>query len=104
MALRRGHLNIDVPVSLGILALFGRSTYEILTHIGAGYLDSLAGLIFFLLVGKWFQQKAYHTISFDRDYKSYFPMATTVLRGDEETIVTLDQLDRGDQLLIDMVN
>ncbi|MBK8501211.1 MAG: heavy metal translocating P-type ATPase metal-binding domain-containing protein [Saprospiraceae bacterium] len=98
--LRRGHLNIDVPVSLGILALFGRSTYEIWTHTGAGYLDSLAGLIFFLLVGKWFQQKAYHTISFDRDYKSYFPMATTVLRGDLETVVTLDQLDRGDQLLI----
>lgn len=98
--LSQRHLNIDVPVSLGILALFGRSVYEILTHTGAGYLDSLAGLIFFLLVGKWFQQKAYHTISFDRDYKSYFPMATTVLREGEEVILTLDQLGKGDQLLI----
>lgn len=94
------HLNIDVPVSLGIMALFGRSVYEILSHTGAGYLDSLAGLIFFLLVGKWFQQKAYHTISFDRDYKSYFPMATTVLRGEEEVIQTLDQLEKGDLVLI----
>ncbi len=98
--LRQKHLNIDVPVSLGIIALFGRSLYEIMSHTGAGYLDSLAGLIFFLLIGKWFQQKAYHTISFDRDYKSYFPMATTVLKGDEEVILTLDQLEKGDHLLI----
>ncbi|MCB0687602.1 MAG: heavy metal translocating P-type ATPase metal-binding domain-containing protein [Saprospiraceae bacterium] len=98
--LKQGHLNIDVPVSLGILALFGRSVFEILSHTGAGYLDSLAGLIFFLLVGKWFQQKAYHTISFDRDYKSYFPMATTVVRDHGEEILTLDQLKKGDQLLI----
>jgi P-type Cu+ transporter len=98
--LKQRHLNIDVPVSLGILALFGRSVYEILTHTGAGYLDSLAGLIFFLLIGKWFQQKAYHTISFDRDYRSYFPMATTVLRDDQEVVLTLDQLEKGDHLLI----
>ena len=82
--LRRGHLNIDVPVSLGILALFGRSIFEILTHTGAGYLDSLAGLIFFLLIGKWFQQKAYYTISFDRDYKSYFPVAVTRIKENIE--------------------
>ncbi|MBK8556705.1 MAG: heavy metal translocating P-type ATPase [Lewinellaceae bacterium] len=70
--LKVGHLNIDVPLSLGILMLFGRSAYEILSGTGAGYLDSFAGLIFFLLTGKWFPQKTYHQLSFDRDYKSYF--------------------------------
>jgi len=98
--LRERHLNIDVPVSIGILALFGRSVYEILSHTGAGYLDSLSGLIFFLLVGKWFQQKAYHSISFDRDYKSYFPMAATVVRGRIETSVTLDDLKKGDRIRV----
>ena len=98
--LKQKHLNIDVPVSLGILALFSRSLFEILTHTGAGYLDSLAGLIFFLLVGKWFQQKTYAQISFDRDFKSYFPIACTVIRNGEELQLTLDRLQVGDTVLV----
>ena len=98
--LKQRHLNIDVPVSLGIIALFGRSTFEILSQTGTGYLDSLAGLIFFLLVGKWFQKKAYHTISFDRDYKSYFPMAATAIRNGEEISMTLDEVIPNDELII----
>lgn len=98
--LRQRHLNIDVPVSLGILALFGRSVFEILSHTGAGYLDSLAGLIFFLLIGKWFQSKVYHSIAFDRDYRSYFPMVATVVQGDQEQSRTLDHLEVGDTILV----
>jgi Cu+-exporting ATPase len=98
--LRQKHLNIDLPVSLGIAALFLRSAYEILSHTGAGYLDSLAGLIFFLLIGKWFQQKTYAQISFDRDFKSYFPIACTVLKNDQEIQLTLDKLQIGDIVLI----
>ena len=97
---RQKHLNIDFPVSLGILALFLRSLYEILSHTGAGYLDSLAGLIFFLLIGKWFQQKTYAQISFDRDFKSYFPIACTVLKESEEVQMTLDRLQIGDIVLV----
>ncbi|CAN5384544.1 heavy metal translocating P-type ATPase metal-binding domain-containing protein [soil metagenome] len=73
-------LNIDVPIAAGLLALFLRSTYEILTHQGPGYLDSLTGLVFFLLIGRWFQNKTYETLAFDRDYTAYFPLA--VLRKD----------------------
>ncbi|MCF8245987.1 MAG: heavy metal translocating P-type ATPase metal-binding domain-containing protein [Saprospiraceae bacterium] len=77
--LRTRQLSIDVPLALGILVLYFRSAFEIATSSGAGYMDSLAGLVFFLLVGKWFQQMTYHRISFDRDYKSYFPVAATRL-------------------------
>ncbi|MGA9270369.1 MAG: heavy metal translocating P-type ATPase metal-binding domain-containing protein, partial [Lutimonas sp.] len=52
--LKHGILNIDVPISLGILVLFFRSTYEVVTGTGQGYFDSLTGLIFFLLLGKIF--------------------------------------------------
>lgn len=68
-------INLDVPISLGILALWIRSTYEITALGGGGYMDSLAALVFFLLVGKWFQQKTYDSLSFERDYKSYFPVS-----------------------------
>ena len=95
-----GQLNIDVPVSIGILALFGRSTYEILSHSGAGYLDSMAGLIFFLLIGKWFQQATYHTLSFERDYKSYFPIAALVKQKKQWRSVPLNKIKIGDILLL----
>ncbi|MEO1258579.1 MAG: heavy metal translocating P-type ATPase metal-binding domain-containing protein [Bacteroidota bacterium] len=98
--LQKKILNIDVPISLGILTLFSRSIFEIITHTGAGYLDSLAGLVFFLLIGKWFQQKTYHQLSFERDYKSYFPIAATVFKNNKESSVALNQLNIGDTVII----
>lgn len=98
--LKHRHLNIDVPISLGILALFFRSAYEIIAGIGPGYLDSLAGLIFFLLIGRWFQQATYSRISFDRDFKSYFPIACTVIRNENETQLSLDKLQAKDRVLV----
>ncbi|MCP3931333.1 MAG: HAD-IC family P-type ATPase [Bacteroidetes bacterium] len=100
MGLKQGTLNIDVPISLGILSLFGRSAFEILTHTGAGYMDSLAGLVFFLLIGKWFQQKTHHTLSFERDYKSYFPIAATRRNGNKEESIALNKIDIGDTIII----
>ena len=72
-------INIDVPIALGIAVLFIRSTLEIILNTGTGFFDSLAGLVFFLLLGKFFQQKTYAYLSFERDYKSYFPLAVTQL-------------------------
>ncbi len=81
LSLQKGQLNIDVPISIGILTLFLRSIFEILSGAGAGYLDSLAGLVFFLLIGKWFQQITFNHLSFERDYKSYFPIAALLKNG-----------------------
>lgn len=100
LSLVQKHPNIDVPISLGMLALFGRSAFEILTQSGAGYLDSLAGLVFFLLIGKWFQQKTYDAISFDRDYAAYFPLACTQIVDERHTSVALHDLKVGDQILV----
>jgi len=63
--LKQKYINIDVPIAIGIIALFLRSLYEILSQSGPGYLDSLAGLLFFLLIGKWVQSRTYESLSFD---------------------------------------
>ena len=104
-ALRAQTINLDVPISIGIVALFGRSIYEILSHTGPGFMDSLAGLLFFLLIGKWFQSKTYQSLSFERDYKSYFPLAiqlkTINERNQPEIISTpVTNLKRGDQIVV----
>ncbi|MFM9074182.1 MAG: heavy metal translocating P-type ATPase metal-binding domain-containing protein, partial [Bacteroidota bacterium] len=46
-SLKRREINLDVPLSAGILALFFRSLADIIMATGPGYLDSFAGLIFF---------------------------------------------------------
>ena len=98
-ALSQRGVNLDVPISIGIMALFGRSVYEIVTMTGTGYMDSFTGLIFFLLIGKLVQQKTFHRLSFDRDYRSYLPIAVNVLNesGDEYS-VSLDKLEPNQQM------
>lgn len=98
--LRSKILNIDVPIALGILVLFVRSTIEIIFDLGAGFFDSLTGLVFFLLLGRFFQQKTYAYLSFERDYKSYFPIAVTKLDQGEESPIQVYDIQQGDRLLI----
>ncbi|WP_152287040.1 heavy metal translocating P-type ATPase [Flavicella marina] len=93
-------LNIDVPISLGILVLFVRSVIEIFFDLGQGYFDSLTGLVFFLLLGKFFQQRTYSFLSFERDYTSYFPIAVTRIKNDNETSIQIYDVKKGDRLLI----
>jgi Cu+-exporting ATPase len=100
-SLRTLNPGIDIPLALGIIVLYLRSAYEIIAGTGGGYMDSLAGLVFFLLIGKWFQQMTYHRISFDRDYRSYFPVsATRIAAAYQEEAVSLDKLDAGDTILV----
>ena len=91
--LRSGILNIDVPIAIGISVLFLRSTLDIVMDWGTGFFDSLAGLVFFLLLGKFFQQKTYSFLSFERDYKSYFPIAVTQLIKDDTALAKLSLRD-----------
>jgi P-type Cu+ transporter len=86
-------LSVDIPIALGIAALFFRSTFETLVNHKAGYWDSLAGLVLFLLVGKWVQQTTFSYLSFDRSYKSYFPLAVKVENGSFKNVKNLEKAD-----------
>ncbi|MHA3789466.1 heavy metal translocating P-type ATPase [Flavobacterium hauense] len=100
-SLRTKMLNIDVPIALGLVVMFVRSTVDILFDFGQGFFDSLTGLVFFMLLGKLFQQKTYNFLSFERDFKSYFPIAVTkiVSEGLEVSVPVYDVVP-GDRLLI----
>jgi P-type Cu+ transporter len=96
----RGNIVIDLPVALGIITLFLRSSYEIFTFSGSGYLDSLAGLVFFLLIGRWYQEKTYRALSFERNYTSYFPVAVAKITENTEDYIPLSKLKTGDRIRI----
>ena len=93
---RQKQINIDVPIAAGLLALFFRSAYDIITATGPGYLDSFTGLVFFLLIGRWFQSKTYESLAFNRDFKAYFPLAVNRLTNDEWKPVVIYKLNRND--------
>lgn len=96
----KGNINIDLPVAIGIITLFIRSLFDILSGYGPGFIDSLSGLVFFLLIGKWYQNKTYRTLSFERDYRSYFPIAVLKKRKDSEEYVPLNTLQKGDRIIV----
>ncbi len=99
-AIRSRSINLDVPITLGILALYAQSTYQIFTQQGPGYMDSFAGFIFFLLIGKWFQNRTYQSLSFDRDYSSYFPVAIHRMSKNGTEIIPIEQLKQGDHIQV----
>ncbi len=98
--LRQRWLNIDAPIALAILVTFGRSLYEIVTHTGSGYLDSMSGIVFFMLIGRWFQNKSYDSFAFDRDYTSFFPLGVTVVQGSQEINKPLTEIVKGEVILV----
>ncbi len=97
---KQKQINIDVPIAAGLIALFSRSSYDIFTSTGSGYLDSFTGLVFFLLIGRWFQGKTYESLSFDRDFKSYFPLAVHKKIVDGWKPVIIYDLCKGDEVRI----
>jgi Cu+-exporting ATPase len=100
-SIRSKMLNIDIPIALGIIVMFVRSTFDIVMDYGSGFFDSLTGLIFFMLLGKMFQIKTYSFLSFERDFKSYFPIAITKINNDAtEESIPVYEIEKGNRLLI----
>ncbi|MGB3074764.1 MAG: HAD-IC family P-type ATPase, partial [Chitinophagales bacterium] len=99
-AARQKYFSIDLPIALGLAAMLIRSTYEIISGDGAGYFDSMTGLVFFLLAGRYFQELTYKNLSFERDYKSYFPIAATVKKNGIEISTPISNLKPGDKIII----
>jgi P-type Cu2+ transporter len=54
-ALRTHQLNMDVPISLGVLLALGMSLYETASHAPHAYFDSAVMLLFFLLCGRYLE-------------------------------------------------
>lgn len=99
-ALKNRVINIDIPMALGIFVLYARSVYEILTDYGAGYFDTLCGLVFFMLVGRFFQKRTYASLSYDRDYQSFYPIAVTKIENGETKDTLISEIKIGDRILV----
>jgi Cu+-exporting ATPase len=96
----RRMITIEFPLAIGLAALFFQSAFDVVTGASEGYFDSFAGLVFFLLCGRWFQHKSYDWLSFDRDYRAYFPLSTLRLENGVARDVPLTELRVGDRIRV----
>jgi P-type Cu+ transporter len=94
--LKNAYVNMDAPVSLAILATFVRSVVDVTFGFGTGYFDSMSGIVFFMLVGRYLQSRTHSSLTFDRDFKSYFPIAIDTLVKDSFVPKALPNLSAGD--------
>jgi len=98
--LRGRFLNIDLPIALAIGVTFLRSVWDLTTASGTGFFDSMTGIVFFMLIGRFFQNRTWQRLSFDRDYKSYFPVAVTLKVNKTEKPISVADIKVGDRLII----
>ncbi len=98
--IRSRTVNIDQPIALGIMALWVRSLHDVVTGAGPGYFDSLAGLLFFLLIGRWYQAHTYRALRFDRALEDFLPLVVLRRTGQEEEPVKVADLKPGDRIIV----
>ncbi len=97
-ALRHRAMSLDVPIALGLTTLFLRSVFDIAWGRGEGFLDSFTGFVFFLLIGRLFQQKAFDRIAFDRTFRSFLPLSVRVEQtSGEPMLVPIERVAVGDR-------
>lgn len=97
-AIKKKQIVIDLPISIGIAAMFARSAVDITQGTSAGYFDTFAGLIFFLLIGRFVQSRSYAWLNFERDNLLFLPLAVRVQTGTGEVFTPVKDLKPGDTL------
>ncbi|WP_368185229.1 heavy metal translocating P-type ATPase [Aestuariibius sp. HNIBRBA575] len=100
-ALRAARLNMDVPISLAILLAAGMSLFETINSGEHAYFDAALSLTFFLLAGRFLDQKMRSTARSAAAELAALeaPTALRVVDGDTHTVKVTD-VSVGDILLV----
>lgn len=99
-SLRKGFINIDLPVALAIAITYVRSVYEMYYQLGNGYFDSMSGIVFFMLIGRWLQDRTYQRISFESDFNTFLPIAVDVVKNNKSIPTSIEKIKEKDILRI----
>ncbi|MFZ5734224.1 MAG: heavy metal translocating P-type ATPase [Pseudomonadota bacterium] len=101
-ALRTGQVNMDVPISIGIVLALGLSLFETVTHGVHAYFDSAVMLIFFLLCGRYLDhQMRARTLSVASNLAALKAETASRLGEDGKiSVVPASALNPGDRVLL----
>ena len=99
--LRAGALNMDVPISLGVILALGMSLVETAHHAQHAYFDSAIMLLFFLLVGRTLDHAMRRkTRAVASNLAALRAETANRFHGDEIVAVPVAVVKAGDRLLI----
>jgi len=101
-ALKTRRLNMDVPISLAVILAAGMSSFQMLKGSQQVYFDAAITLLFFLLIGRWLDQRlrtramaqAQNLLSLQSG------LATLIDAGGEQRAVPAHALVSGDTVLV----
>lgn len=100
-ALRSRALNMDVPISVGVLLALGMSLVETAHHAREAYFDSAIMLLFFLLVGRTLDHAMRRkTRAVAGNLAALRAESASRFHGDEIAVVPVAAVKPGDRLLL----
>ena len=100
-ALKNGHTNMDVPISLALVLACLMSIHETLTHGEYVYFDSAVMLTFFLLIGRYLDFKARRKARGAAiDLMQTFTGFALVVDGDDKKRVAIRDIQEGMRVLV----
>lgn len=97
--IKQKKINIDVPITLAIVIAFIVSLVLTFGYNKLGYLDSMSGIVFFMLLGRFFQNKSYNYLTFQKTFASYLPIAVNKKINGVEKSTPLTQILVGDEIV-----
>ncbi len=101
-ALRAGRTNMDVPISLAVILVPAMSLAETIRGGGQAYFDSAVTLLFFLLVGRYLDQRARGSArsAAERLLALGAAAVTLVLPDGRTRSIRPEQLEAGQEILV----
>ncbi|MEP3280263.1 MAG: heavy metal translocating P-type ATPase [Stappiaceae bacterium] len=101
-ALRIRSVNMDVPITIGVLLALALSVLQTIQHAEHAYFDSAIMLLFFLLIGRYLDQNMRRrTRSFAENIAALrADMAVKLLPDGSTREVPLSRVDPGDSVLV----
>ena len=101
VSLRKGHANMDVPISIGVLLAIGVSVYETAIQGRHAYFDAAVSLLFLLLIGRYLDHKLRaNARGAARDLLAMQAATATRLVGGVSQSVALRDIAVGDRLVV----
>ena len=95
------HPTMDTLISLGSISAFSWSIYANATGAGAIYTEVAAAVIFFIVLGRYFESKAKRRAgSALANLLAIHTKEVTILRGSEEVVAPIQSLEIGDNCIV----
>lgn len=99
--LRRGHLDMDLPIAIGAGITYLYSLVVTLTGQGDVYWDTVVNFLFVILLGRYLEAMSRrHAVSATQRLLDLQPKAATLLRDGEEALVPIRAVRPGDLILV----